>query len=83
MSHNQLDSLIQMINQIAVNNECYQTDEAAQRVADHVRRFWARSMKQLIITHNQSGGEGMSPIARLALEKLEAPAEAEALVLVD
>lgn len=77
MSHNQLDSLIRMINQIAANNGAYQSDDAAQRVANHVKRFWARSMKQLIIAHNRSGGDGLSPVARLAVEKLEAPSEAE------
>lgn len=77
MSHNQLDTLIRMINQIAANNGAYQTDEAAERVAAHIKRFWARSMKQLIIEHNQSGGGEPNPIAKLAVEKLEMPARAE------
>jgi formate dehydrogenase subunit delta len=76
MSHNQLDSLIRMVNQIAANNGAYQTEEAAQRVASHIQRFWARSMKTLIIEYGHEGGEDLSPIARLAVAQLAKPKEA-------
>lgn len=73
MSQNQLDTLIRMLNQIAVNNGAYPTDEAATRVAEHVKRFWARSMKQSIIAYTENHQEDeLSPVARLALSKLAA-----------
>ncbi|MBD3635537.1 MAG: formate dehydrogenase subunit delta [Methylophaga sp.] len=67
MSHKQLDTLIRMSNQIAANNSAYPHDEAAERVANHIQRFWARSMKNLIIEHQQSAGDELSPIAREAV----------------
>lgn len=70
MSHNQLDTLIRMINQIAANNCAYTPEDASQRVANHIKQFWARKMKKLLLTHYVSGGEGLSPIAQLAMEKL-------------
>ena len=76
MSHNQLDSLIRMVNQIAANNGAYETGEAAERVASHIQRFWARSMKTLIIEYCHQGGEDLTPIARLAVAQLAQPKEA-------
>lgn len=84
MSHNQLDTLIRMINQIAANNGAYPDEEAAERVASHVQRFWARSMKTIIIEYRQSDGEELSPIAseavailaRAAAEKQQAATSA-------
>lgn len=73
MSQNQLDTLIRMLNQIAVNNGAYPVEEAATRVAEHVKRFWARSMKQSIIEYNQTQQDDeLSPVAKLALSKLAA-----------
>ncbi|GAB4306052.1 MAG: hypothetical protein Kow0083_16020 [Methylophaga sp.] len=70
MSHNQLDTLIRMINQIAANNRAYQTEEAAERVANHVKRFWARSMKQMMIDYYLSDGEALCPVAKQAVGRL-------------
>lgn len=77
MSHNQLDTLVHMVNQIATNNAAYDTDEAAQRVANHLQRFWARRMKQMIIDYNLSGGDDLSPIARLAVTQLSLATHSE------
>ncbi|MCX4193996.1 formate dehydrogenase subunit delta [Methylophaga sp. OBS1] len=71
MSHNQLDTLIRMINQIAANNGAYPDEEAAERVASHIQRFWARSMKTMIIEYRQSDGEALSPIASEAVNILD------------
>ncbi|MTI64601.1 formate dehydrogenase subunit delta [Methylophaga sp.] len=67
MSHKQLDTLIRMINQIAANNGAYPHDEAAERVASHLQRFWARSMKTMIIEYRLSEGDELSPIAKEAV----------------
>ena len=75
MSHNQLDTLIHMVNQIAANNGAYESEEAATRVASHLKRFWARSMKKMIIEYLETGGEDLSPIAKMAVTKLPQPAE--------
>jgi len=47
MSQSQLGQLISMVNQIAANNTYKANDEqAATKVANHLQRFWAPSMKQ-------------------------------------
>lgn len=71
MSHNQLDTLIRMINQIAANNGAYPHDEASERVANHVQGFWARSMKKMILDYRQADGKDLSPIAGEAVDKLQ------------
>jgi formate dehydrogenase subunit delta len=71
MSHTQLDSLIHMANQIADNNSHYGTEaEAAERVAAHIRKFWARSMKQQIIDYLQNDGSQLRPLARIAIAQM-------------
>ena len=67
---NQLDHLIQMINQIAENNRAYEEHEAAERVANHIKRFWARTMKADLAAYYQSGGQALDPVARQATELL-------------
>ncbi|MFC6672155.1 formate dehydrogenase subunit delta [Marinobacterium aestuariivivens] len=72
MSHNPLDTLIHMANQIAANNSHYGSEaEAAERVRVHLKKFWARSMKQQIIDYLHEDGSQLSPIAQAAIAKLE------------
>ena len=70
MTNKQLDSLILMVNQISTNNEHYGPEEAAERVSKHLKGFWARSMKQMIISYLAENGSDLSPIARRAIELL-------------
>ena len=77
MSDQQLNHLIKMVNQISVNNQHHDNDqEAAAAVAGHLTKFWARSMKQLIIAHLDEGGEGLLPVSRMAVELLREKAAA-------
>ncbi|MGQ4877809.1 formate dehydrogenase subunit delta [Billgrantia sp. LNSP4103-1] len=69
MSRSQLDSLIQMANQIAANNVHYGT-AAAERVHLHLKKFWARSMKQQIVDYLRRDGSELSPLAREAVALL-------------
>lgn len=72
MSNQQLDSLIKMINQISTNNQHHESNQlAAEAVASHLTKFWARSMKQEIIMYMKTGGEGLLPISRMAIELLQ------------
>ncbi len=72
MSRNQLQGLIDMANQIAANLAHGPGDEsaAAERVADHLRRFWARSMKQQLAAYARDDGSELAPLARAAVERL-------------
>lgn len=73
MTHSQLDSLIHMANQIAVNHRHHGSDDqAAAEVASHLRKFWARSMKRQIVDYLHADGSQLDPVARLAIERLAA-----------
>lgn len=72
MSDQQLNSLIKMVNQISTNNQYHENDQqAADAIASHLTKFWARAMKQQIITHLEAGGEGLLPVSRMAIERLQ------------
>jgi formate dehydrogenase subunit delta len=72
MGHSQLDQLVSMANQIADNNK-HQGDEnvVAEFVASHLKRFWARSMKQQIIEYSQTEANQLNADAARAIALLE------------
>jgi len=71
MGQYQLNSLIKMANQIAANNTHIgdETAEAAM-VANHLSKFWARSMKAQIRDYLESDGSELLPIAKKAIAQL-------------
>lgn len=72
MSATELDHLIKMINQIAMNIAIGESDApTAQKVADHLNRFWARPMKQQIIAYAANNGEKLSEVAKAAVLQLQ------------
>ncbi|KMQ72977.1 formate dehydrogenase subunit delta [Marinobacter subterrani] len=74
MSDQQLQNLIKMINQISINNLHHgDEDQAAEVVTTHIRKFWARSMKQQIIAYAESDGLELSSVSRLAVKRLAEP----------
>jgi formate dehydrogenase subunit delta len=44
--------------------------EAAKNVASHLKRFWDPRMRREIAAHLQSGGAGLSPTAKSAVQLL-------------
>ena len=72
MTDKQLDNLIKMIDQILANNLHHgEEDRITDVAADHLKKFWARSMKQQIIDYAHSHPDCLSPLARATVEKLE------------
>lgn len=43
---------------------------AAEGVRFHISRYWEPRMRRAIIAHLQTGGVGLAPTARSAIEKL-------------
>lgn len=77
MSRTQLDTLIHMANQIAANMHISDSDDAAaEQFANHLRKFWARSMKSEIIKYARTEGDELLPLAKLGVLKLRDPAVA-------
>jgi formate dehydrogenase subunit delta len=65
----EIDQLVKMANQIADNFSFY--EDAADRLADHLRRFWAPSMTKKLLEFQESGGEGLKPTVTAAMQRLE------------
>ncbi|QIB67588.1 formate dehydrogenase subunit delta [Kineobactrum salinum] len=62
-----------MANQIAANLQHGAGSEAdaADQVANHMRRFWARSMKIQLSEYLREDGGELSPLAREAVARLD------------
>jgi formate dehydrogenase subunit delta len=64
----EVQQLAKMANQIADNFSFH--EDAVDRVADHLRRFWAPSMQRKLIEFDQSGEAQLKPEVREALKAL-------------
>jgi len=64
----EIERLVKMANQIAENLVFH--DDAVARVADHLQRFWAPSMRQKIVEKEAAGGSGLNPVARAAVQRM-------------
>ncbi len=73
MGLSKLDNLIRMANQITQNMDQANNDKlTAEVVADHLTRFWSRPMKDMIIEYANNDGERLMPVAKSAIQKLDA-----------
>jgi len=76
VSDQQLNNLIKMLDQIIANNlHQGDDDKVAAVAADHLHKFWARSMKQQIITYANESPAELSALAQSTIAKLEAVPE--------
>jgi formate dehydrogenase subunit delta len=68
----ELQHLVEMANQIATNLRATAGDDAAaaELVANHLRLFWARSMKRQIVEYSQAHGSELNEVAKLALSSI-------------
>lgn len=66
-----VDRLVAMANEIAAFFSSEQdVAVAADQVANHLRRFWEPRMRRAIVAHLQSGGTGLTPLARSGVARL-------------
>ena len=76
MSDQQLHNLIKMLEQIIANNLHHGSDQQVAAVAtDHLDKFWARSMKQIIIAYAKQNPTELTGVAQLAIAELEVQME--------
>ncbi len=68
-TNSELPHLIEMANDIARNLSF--NPDAVDRIADHMTRFWAPSMRRVIVAHVQAGGTGLADNAIEAVKRLE------------
>ncbi len=64
----EVERLVKMANQIADNFSLH--DDAVERTADHLRRFWAPSMCGKLADFEAAGGNGLNEAARAAVRRL-------------
>ncbi|BFM17169.1 hypothetical protein R50073_33520 [Maricurvus nonylphenolicus] len=63
--------LIDMANQIATNLALQGSEEeAVEKIANHIKRFWARPMKQQIVEYSQQENNELMPLTQKAVEHL-------------
>ncbi len=63
-------ALVRMVNQIAANYGHLPADEAAERVAEHLRLFWAPAMRSQLAAWVRQGGEGLDPVSTDAVTRV-------------
>jgi formate dehydrogenase subunit delta len=67
----QIEHLVSMANDIAAFfQKAADHGEAASSVATHLHRYWEPRMRKKIVEHEQSGGAGLSDLAREAVQLL-------------
>lgn len=77
MTVQQIQSLVKMANQIALNMAAWGDEDAvARQTAEHLEKFWTRAMREQLLEFWRAGGEGLSPaVARVlaATDRATAP----------
>jgi len=68
-----IEYLVKMANDIAAFFHAQAGPDAPREIAAHIRRFWDPRMRQQIIAHVTTGGDGLVPEARQAITILAAP----------
>jgi formate dehydrogenase subunit delta len=60
-----------MANQIGKFFQSQGHDKAVPEIAEHIRKFWDPRMRNAIFAHLDSGGAGLDPFVRDAIETLK------------
>ena len=71
MSRTTIERLIYMANQIAIAFRTKPEAQAVDATRDHIAKFWDPRMRAMITSHMAAGGEGLTPIAKVAIGSLE------------
>ena len=64
------DKLIYMANQIGTFFASQGEAQAVAGVADHIAKFWDPRMRSAIRAHADTGGEGLLPTVKQAIDSL-------------
>ena len=70
MSHNSVDKLVKMANQIATFFTAQKSGDPVAGMAEHLAKFWEPRMRASIIEHAAHGGAGLDPFALEAVKRL-------------
>jgi formate dehydrogenase subunit delta len=64
------DRMLHKANQIALNFAAYPQEQAVEKTADHLRKFWTPPMREQLIAYVSSGCGGLHALAIEAVKKL-------------
>jgi formate dehydrogenase subunit delta len=68
VSARELDRLIRMANQIALNlGGRGEAELVAEKIADHLARFWTPAMREQLAGYHRDGGAELAPAVQHAL----------------
>ena len=71
MSDSKVQRLVSQVNQIALNMSANGSEEmVADQVAQHLEKFWAPPMKDLITEQSAEADIGLTAIGQLAIQNL-------------
>ena len=70
MSHNTVDTLVKMANQIGQFFSAQKHQDQAGGAADHLRKFWDPRMRLSIVDYVAKGGNGLNPVALEAVKRI-------------
>ena len=68
------EKLVTMANQIGKFFASQGPDLAVAGTAEHIKKFWDPRMRAAIFAHLDSGGAGLDPAVRQAIERLKGAA---------
>ena len=71
------ETLVRMANQTADFFRIQPGEDAIAGASNHIRQFWDPRMRAKMTEHLAAGGEGLSPLARAAVERVCKPATAK------
>lgn len=64
----QIEHLITMANQIGDFFKAFPDQAQAKKdIAQHLQRFWAKSMRDQIVAYVNQGGEALLPVVKAAI----------------
>jgi formate dehydrogenase subunit delta len=64
-------NMVHMANQIALNFAAYPHEEAVAKVAEHLKNFWERRMRQQLHEYVAKGGGGLHELVIEAEKQLK------------
>ncbi len=65
MSRSQVEQLVKMANQIALNMAAWGDEAAvARQTGEHIRKFWTPAMCEQLLEYYRGGGDHLSPVVR-------------------
>lgn len=64
------EKLVYMANQIGTFFLSQGAEKAAAGTAEHIQKFWDPRMREAIVRHFDTGGQGLGAVARHAVQTL-------------